>query len=532
MTELKSRTLRQSMAATVFPFNDIIVEGVAATQLGKIEEYLDRVFADIATAEFPPCVKYLGISMMDPKEAYDEYTQLKHNKSKRLRKSESKLQKNGYEIMGHDYYAILIHFSYNDVEQKPRPLFVPTVKWKSILNSRGSRYNISQIVADVAISIKGGTMYIPFQKTKVQAVKQPVQLVCNERNYQMFMITSKVYKGANTYSEKRESSIAHYVFVKYGVLGTFKKYTQCQVHIGYENEINPSSYPVKDYDIFCLRGISGVKLAILRASRTTLTDMLIASMFYAIRCFPEQLTVESIDDTYLWKHLLGIVILGQANSTNAISVMNEHINSVDKYVCEVTRTNYATSGIMIRTFYDLMIYIMSNYHTIYNQGVSGSMYGQQLKLLYYVCQKVTNKFTTMAYGLNKESKKGKMSEGALAQALGRSITSKSLFELSGIPCISAANSSSDNCYFNLTDLVLQDQSNTAQAGKSKINPNDPKVRLHPSTLEVGRPLAPKSSQPISKFGNACVNLDENLVIKPHEHLVNDIDRLCALLKLD
>ena len=81
-------------------------------------------------------------------------------------------------------------------------------------------------------------------------------------------------------------------------------------------------------------------------------------------------------------------------------------------------------------------------------------------------------------------------------------------------------------------MVLQDQSNTAQAGKSKINPNDPKVRLHPSTLEVGRPLAPKSSQPISKFGNACVNLDENLVIKPHEHLVNDIDRLCALLKLD
>lgn len=525
-------TLRQRIAKTVFPFNDKIVEGVAATQLGNIVEYLDTVFADIARAELPESVQYTGITMMDPKEAYDEYVQLKHNKSKRIRNNEKKLQKRGYEIMGHDYYAVLLHFSFEGVPQKPRPLFVPTVKWKSILNSRGSRYNVSQIVADVAISIKGGTMYVPFQKTKVQAVKRPVQLIANGRNYQMFMITSKIYKGSNTYIEKKESSVAHYVFVKEGVLGTFKKYTQCQPHIGYEDTINETNYPVEDYDIFHLRGISDVRLAILRSSRTSLTDMLIASMFYAISCFPEQLTVESLDDTYLWKHLLGIIILGQAHSTNATSVMNEHINSVDKYVCEVTRINYATSGIFIRTFYDLMIYIMSNYHTTYNSGVSGSMYGQQLKLLYYVSQKVTSKFTTMAYGLNKEHKKGKLNAGALAQALGRSITSKSLFELSGIGCINADNSCSDNCYFNLTDLVLQDQSSTAREGKSKINPNDPKVQLHPSTLETGRPLAPKSSQPISKFGNPCVNLDDNLVIQPHEHLVPHINRLGALLGLE
>lgn len=79
---------------------------------------------------------------------------------------------------------------------------------------------------------------------------------------------------------------------------------------------------------------------------------------------------------------------------------------------------------------------------------------------------------------------------------------------------------------------MQDQSSTAREGKSKINPNDPKVQLHPSTLETGRPLAPKSSQPISKFGNPCVNLDDNLVIQPHEHLIPHINRLCALLGLE
>lgn len=525
-------SLRQVVAKSIFPFNEKIVNGIAATELARIVEYLDKVLADIARVEFPKGVEYTGITMMDPKDAYEEYVQLRHNKSKRIRTVGKKLQKRGYEIMDHDFYAIEINIRFNGVDMKPRPLFIPTVRWKSKINSRGSRFNISQIVADVAMSIKNNVLYVPFQKTKLQVNKKPIQLLRNNLNYQGFMMVSRVYKGGNTYLEKKETSIAHYVFVKYGVREAFRKYAKCQVHIGYDNEITTELYPVDGYDIFSLPSGSPIRLSILRSSRTLLTDMLITSMFYGVSCFPEQLTVETIDDTYLWKHLLGIIILGKDNSTNASSVMNEHINSVDKYVCDVTRRNYNTSGILINDFYDLMVYIMENYATIYDSGVSGSMYGQQIKLLPYIVAKITSKFTTLAYGLNKEYNKGKLNEGTLAQALGRSLTPKSLFDINSLPCVNAANSSSDNCYFDLTELVLQDQASSGGKGKTKINPNDPKVALHPSTLESGRPLAPKSSEPIGKFGNACVNLDDNLVIIPHPHMVEDMNRLCALLEIE
>lgn len=520
--------LYEPLKKIIPPFNPYIAKGVATHQIPLMERYIDHVMR-AASRSFPAGMKYLGCRRCTPEQEYAIVTEKRHNRFT-------------YELAPSDVFLVAYRFSYNDQPLRDRHLYLPFVGQAGTLRMRGPLYTISPVLADELISATRNGIFIPFTRDKLTFERLQYAFVANDIAVKTYITWSAVHSYAEDSSAKAcaLSTLAHYLFCKYGMQETFRKFAGADIIVG-GSEINSRTHP-DDQWVVCrtLGGMPrGVKnkayvantcvVAVRKDQFTPLVQALLAGFFYVADYFPERVRPEVCSSERLWRILMGYVIFKDGQSEGKLATdVDFHMESLDFYVDDLVRESLVKLGVNVQDTYELFVYIIENISDIVMKADLSSVYNKKLSVLRYVALDIVKKIFLMNYKLNSNSTRKLTAEDInklTAQFLNRELIfnlTKGHGECSGI------SSPGDNMAFKFTSsAVMQQDATGGSRRRNRDSLADPSRLFHASVLEFFSYLHLPKSNPT---GRARLNLRAKT--DPDGTMVRDPEKEARLKEIE
>jgi hypothetical protein len=492
----------------IVPFNPQVIEGLSVEYMQRVEEYLCACI-NMLVRDFPQGLKYEGYSVATPEETYREITRRKNNKQQ-------------YEIATTDTYMIKLQFSFNGHMFYPHCLFLPFVRKGGLMYIRGALFAVNVVLADRSISVAGpNSLFIPIFKDKITFERLVQNIVVNGQRDSIYVVWSKIYKRSKKSLRTQgkptmrvNSTLAHYLFAKYGVYNTFRKYGNVEVVVGYEDTINEKNYPTDKWNICWSTKIkpaglgrqhiytgSDIRLAIKKTDWNPITSGLIGGFFHGVDHFPDRIQPEylgSEHELHLWRVLLGHVIFASVVSEGKLyEDIRPHMESLDSYMDANTQRILAEDGIFVHDFYDFMAHIIESFsdRILKSSDSVASMYHKRLTLLRYIMSPITTALNTWVFAL-KHNKFVPTAE-SIADKLQKIVKTELILSINHEHGeVRPISSSSDNMAFNITTaLVMQTNSSGISRSTAKDSLTDPSRYLDASIAEVGQYAVVQKSEP-------------------------------------
>lgn len=495
--------------------NPDIIKGVSVIQMAGVVDYVEHVWR-CAARSFPPGFEYLGSETCTPEEEYREIADSPKHGTRVKRAGRGKI-----ELARSDVFLMKYRFSWEGIEIPPRYLFLPFVGQAGLMHLRGPRYCVSPVLADPAFSpAKNNGVFTHFTRDKITINRSSATYVCNRKAVSTYVVWSAIHTLANDQSKRRgvTSCLPHYLFSKYGLQETFRRFANCDVVVGY-SEIDEISYPTDDWVICESAGISPsmhkkkhyipskVRLAIPRTAYyntdgkpNVLIDGLVAGFFYVTDHFPDRIRPEFCSSDRFWRLLLGYVIIeGEENGGKIQQQIDAHMASLDEYVDDLVRETFQGVGIDPTDIYEFFVFIMQYIHEFLLGVDPASMYGKKLTVLRYVMLDIVIAIFRFTYDIRSSGKKGLNSQN-IRQALGRRLNRDLIFNLASRHGeVQIISSSSDCALTKLTSTsVLQERATVARKRRGKGVLSDPSKLAHISLAECGSLMNLPKSEPTGR----------------------------------
>lgn len=505
----------ESLKQKVPPMNPDIIKGIAVIQMEGVKGYIDHVWR-CASRSFPPGFEYIRGEVCTPEEEFREIADAPKLGGRVKRAGRGRI-----ELAQSDVFLMKYRFSWEGVEIPPRYLFLPFVGQAGLMHLRGPRYCVSPVLADPAFSpAKNNGVFTHFTRDKITINRSSATYVCNRKAVSTYVVWSAIHTLANDQSKRRgvTSCLAHYLFAKYGLQETFKRFAGCDIHVGY-GEIDEINYPTTDWVICESAGISPslykkkhyepsrVRLAIPRTAYyntdgkpNVLVDGLVAGFYYVTDHFPERIRPEYCHSDRFWRLLLGYVIIeGEENGGKIQQQIDAHMASLDEYVDELVLETFQSVGIAPNDIYEFFVFIMQYIHEFLLTVDPASMYGKKLTVLRYVMLDIVIAIFRFTYDIRSSGKKGLNSQN-IRQALGRRLNRDLIFNLASRHGeVSIISSSSDCALLKLTSTtVLQERATVARKRRGKGLLSDPSKLVHSSIVECGSAMNLPKSEPTGR----------------------------------
>lgn len=446
-------------------FNPLLAEGFARNQLKHNEQYIDRLWKQVAR-DFPSNVKYLGPKSISPLAEFRMISKFKRS------------GRPAYDISKNSVYLKLYRFSVDGEEIQPIPLYQLYVEQGSIAFIKNAKFTISPILADVSLSVKGDSLFIKMSRTMLTFRKIMGYFLVDGVLTSSYLIWSQIY---NTKTRKTLGTLPHYLFSKFGVNEAFRRVGVTPVILD-RNNIDREQYP-EDKWVTCTaspsRGRSrkvnriqsnvAILIPIDVWESSPVTQSMVAGFFYVAEYAPTRLTLEDYDNTAVWRLLLGRMILPQGDSDGKVlNQINTHIDSVSGFLDSMVRENLRDDGYDVRDTYDLFDLVNSKFMSLVarNNDVS-SMYGKRLVINAYVNKDINAGITNMLFGLQKQqSSKGYVRKADLEKILKMNIKYNLIQGINREHSeVSSVSSASDCMLHKVTALaVLQTETSSKSKG--------------------------------------------------------------------
>lgn len=451
-------------------FNPLIAEGLAYHQIKNCEEYINKVL-ECAIPVLPKEVEYLGFSYATP---YEEFRM--------------SLYKDRYDVSESNVYMIKLHFAFKGEEIAPRFLYLPYVERGGILKLKDSIFAISPIITDNALSVSNGTIYMPFNKSKVIFERNIHYYKANGETKSSYIIHSAIHKARETAPVKRSAKMvttnAHYLFAKYGFFETFKKFAKCEVYTG--TSFSEEEYPRDEWVICSPSGIrpsivkvkdfraSEVKLAIRRDDYNLTTDSMIASFFYIVDHFSDRFSPDTLDllewdNPNAWLIILGLIILySHDDEVIILTRMQAHIASLDRYVDGMVKDWLEEDDIYVNDIYEFLFELIESFtERLIKDGVNtASMYGKKLTTLRYVLIDIIKGIFQMTFDLGSASVKG-LSEKDVNSIVRQNLKTTLIFDLSKSHAEVSTISCPGDCLIPKITSLAKMQTDSSKRSSSK-----------------------------------------------------------------
>lgn len=481
-------------------FNEKIAAGYAATQLGNVDLYIDRVIR-CAQVRYPEGLKYEGYARVPPRQAFDILTGGKNNRNSVL-----------WDISRSDFYLVKYQFSFKPahgerVMLKPRYLYLPFVNDSAMMYIGGSIFYIKPILADPIISTGMDFVFIPLNSTRITWFRRAYYCVINGLRKSSSIIyglihhsLKKEHKAGNKSALARITSNAHYLFTQSGVTKAFADYCNVKLIHGKE-DINPLDYNPDSWTIFQSTGVKpdwcknkdykthGIRFAMRNEDVNEHTISMIASIYYVLDTYPHEIMDDSLDDPLWWQLMLGYFIFSDTDpKSHLLDRVKEHLVSVGGYIDEMAIELLESENIHVSNMYEFLYYLVCNFNElIVNQGANvGSLYNKRLTVTRYVLQEIVARIFKTFFSIN-QSKKKDLTVMQIERELMRAFNTR---EISNIKrngkFVSSPSSPSDCRMFKITSEILPQSD--ASPGKKVMTPavlKDEQLQLNISFAEVG-----------------------------------------------
>lgn len=497
-------------------FTDAVVDGIACAHLNQVEQYVDRMFRT-AEVDFPPDVRYLGYRRCTPQEEYNSLT-------RRLTNTQSTL-----ELARSDVYMVEYRFSFKGEELEPRHLYLPFALDAGIIHIRGSVFHIAPVLADKAVSVGTDSIFIPLNRDKLIFERQVHHFYKNGERETPYVIFSQVYhltEKQRRVGRKRTVSgvttLAHYLFAKYGFSRTFEEFCNTSVKVGTSEDITEAQYPPDKYYICSSTRLkpksvkdpyyqsTDLRVAIAKEDYNLTTSSMIGSLFYIADLFPNRVYAEYIDEPRLWMILLGKLLFGDtASEGKLIEDIMAHLKSLDGYVDSEAKNYLKEDNVFVEDIYMLFMHIIEtfSYRLTHSTTQVASMYDKRLMVLRYVMKDIVNGINSFMFKITS-FKKRELTKSDVVSAMRSHLKTMMIMSINRHHGeVSSVSYSGDNKYFKLTSLLVLQTESSGSKRRSKASTNDQAKFLHCSLAEVGSYNTMSKSEPTGRSKiNPCVHI--------------------------
>lgn len=526
-------------------FTKDIVRGYAVSQLTEqqVTSYIDRVLRSCEKS-FPAGMKYLGSRRMRPREVYQYFSNRKTVDNSRK-----------WDFARTDVYMMEYRFEYEGQILGPYHLFLPFTDDVGITNIIGKPFYNKPVVKDSVLQVTNGQIFLQFISTPCTFNRLYYMVLRNDdwENVTIYHgcshnVLRAVQREKNKLSAARIALNAHYLFIKYGFVEAFQRFTGLpELKFGSQDELAAEGVNHKDYYVYTTRGAipnwwpkdkvhqaHDMRIAIKKEHWTQPIESMIASAIYIFDMFPDDVNREDIQDPIWWSLMLGKIIFTDSQLNSAlVSKITEHIKASDNYVDEMTIEVFEQNGIRIENMYDFLYYLIENYDGIvHNRSNSpSSLVGRQLTVKRYVLSVIITTLFTITYKI-AEIKPAKLSHKRIDQLFVRYLKPKLIFtNNSGKPYCVSISSPCDVRIFGITAEVLpQDNATGKKQQRNKSDLQNPRWRLDPSFMTIGSAFAQSKGEPIGidKI-NPYVKIDELGVLHHQDVFMPVVERIEKVL---
>ena len=498
------RDLFMEVKETAEPFNAAVADGFAVDQLKLCAQYVDHVIA-CAGQSFPDSFVYDGGAWCTEREEYLEVVKPRYGNGKgtfELAPSYLRLRK--------------LQFSFEGEKLPMRYLYLPYAEKGGLMRLRGPMYTVSPVLADIALSPTKNGVFIALTRDLLTFDRLPYAFVCDGKLINSYIVWSAVHSNAERNPKKSAvmSTLAHYLFCKYGVAETFRKYAGVEVIVG--DSKDGSHLNLGDQWVVCNSTRSTPNMYMRRQYRPTsaylavprnmandhMVTLLTCGFFYVVDHYPERFNPQYVNNDRFWRILMGFVIY--RNSTNEgklASDIDAHMASLDKYIDALVRESLRKADIPVDDSYDaydFFAYIIKEISNIVMNADLATMYGKQLFVLRYVMMKIRSQIFHMTYKLNGNSKR-QLTKKDIIKIMGQYITRELIFDLTRDHGEVSIIQCPSSCMLlkHTNNIVLQADA-TGKSRRNKGNTNDISRILSASIIEVGSILNLPKSEPTGR----------------------------------
>ena len=482
------------------PINEDILDGLAVREMRYVERYVDDNIR-YAEKDFPEGLVYVNYRRMTPMEQYLKVTEPRNSKSQ-------------FDIARNDVYMIALNFEFKG-EKIVKHLYLPFVRDGGIITIRGSTFAISPVLADKGISLGTDSAFVQIPRARITFKRTRHHFWAGKTRCS----PNVVYSWLHNLSRKRlpggpkpvvtmETTLVHYLFAKYGVFETFRRYHETGIRVGYEDTINAETCPELEW-VVCSsnqtkpKGLKSkdpynpckIRIAIRKCDWEVISESMIAAFFYLADHFPNRIQPEFLDGSVhelrMWRIMLGIIIGGISGGEGSINeAMDEHMDSLDSYIDAGAKASLAQGDIFVEDLYQLLYYVLEvlSQMAVQSSESISTLYNKQLMVLRYILRDVNESIVRMLFKLKKTAFKKPLTQKDVLKIIQKQLPMDAVLKMNNGGKHGEVNSVSlpgDNKFFKITsNMILQTDSGrkrrSASSGKS-----DKSKFLHVSIAEIG-----------------------------------------------
>ncbi len=534
--------------------NPVLAGGLAVEHLKHVESWVSNMIHS-ALEGCDERFKFVGMTRCDAEAAYRSLTRKRTNKKKQTCRRE-------FEMAHSSVFMTELNFTWDGIRLRSRPMLLPYVKAGGLLQITGSQYAIFPVLTDKTFSPGENSLYLPLSGTRQNYFRAHHPYITNDNITREWVVYSTLHHNTakkGKVSVRGECALAHYLFAKYGVKETFRKYGNCNtvmIHQQGENDFDVSLYPDSDWVVCRTMGAppqgiiaknsyipSGLIVCIPRPEFTPMVSFLIAGLFHVVDLFPQNILADYIykpqsefevaDELRMWRVLLGRLLWGDVSEGKLEEDINSHIGSLDMYIDAMSRSTLADDNIFVENFYDLLAHIVETFaeRIIGSADNISSMYDKSLTLLRYVCFPITEAFFTVRYRIPKNSTYNTPDE--IDSVLNKILIPELIISINNkhgevVPI----STCSDNMVLSVTSTVIpQRNSSGGKKGRTKISLQDPTKHLHASVAEIGSHLCMQKADPTGQGRlNTFANVTPTGDVLRHEAFRELLDSAQEIIK--
>lgn len=476
------------------PINQLIADGLAVEHMKQTLEYVDSVLRGVAK-NFPAGLTYEGCERCTPEEEFGIATAKKN--SKRM-----------FDLATSFVFLVRLHYKFEGVPLKPRYVYLPYVTQAGGLKMNSNQYFVWPMLADTTFSPSEKGVFMRLLRDKLNFERVAHHILIDgipdtiQITHSLIYHISQAKKKEQKPLIKAKCAIAHYMFCKFGVTETFRRYGGCTPVVGLKTEITEEFYPSSDWVICSSRnmkppgygkmkymGDSNLRIAIARDKFTDMVKSLVGGFFYVVDHFPEQMQTDWIDRPAQWHVLLGQILFGHSlNVGKVLEDIGDHLNSLEEYIDSIVAEKLRQDGYNCENIYDLFNIVLQNINTwvVASDKTINSMYDKELTVLYHLLENVTFSIFKMHFKLKSAAKKG-LKERDIETIMTTQFRPRAIYGIThNHQTVGLESYSGDNKFFGITNKLVSQQNNSNQNGKrDRESPNDPSKCLHVSVAEIG-----------------------------------------------
>jgi len=526
-------------------YNPDVMNGLACLYVPLAQEWLDGIFRSAAKS-FPKGLTYDGCERCTPYEEYAYATRLHGNKRT-------------FDLAESDLFLLKLKFSFEDDEGHKealpfRYMYMPFVNEADIFRISGTMYHVTGVLSDKVISPGMNSIFVRLIRDRLTFRHIGHSVMVGNRRETFNVVWSGIYRKPTKersapVTTQANSSIAHYLFARYGFTETFRKYAGFVPTVGhyspgqtfspntivcrssyYGTHSKPNTFIQFKYQS------SDLYLEIPEKHWNSATASLVAGFFYVVDHFPDRFVANRLDSTFLWSILLGnIIFSGVYSEAKLFESIDEHFKSLDDYLDIIVHDKLREIGWNVENFYDLIAKIMIDFPNLLLGGQINvnSMFNKTVEILYYMLAEIAFKIFKVNYQLRKSRSKKPLTIRSVTEAFNKIMTPRTIFRITKDKMIvETVSYCGDHKYFKLTSKITEQESGSSRyRRKSKRVTLNESNHIDASMVEGGNVLFLSKSNPMPNTRiNPYVTIDRKTgTLLPNPEFTDVLANLQSML---